>query len=42
VAKEPMSQNQKFALLIFVLVLVVGIALVYIYINAGLNRMLTG
>lgn len=39
-AREPMSQNQKFALLVFALVLLVGVALVYIYITSGINSML--
>lgn len=38
-AKEPMSQNQKFALLVFTLVLIVGVALVWIYITSGINAM---
>jgi hypothetical protein len=38
-AKEPMNQNQRFALLVFALVLLVGVALVYIYIQAGLSAM---
>lgn len=37
--REPMDQNQKFALLVFGLVLLVGVALVYIYIQSGLTAM---
>lgn len=39
-AREPMSQNQKFALLIFVLVLLVGVVLVYMQIKGGLSSMI--
>ena len=39
-AREPMNQNQKFALLVFVLVLLVGVVLVYLQIQGGLNSML--
>lgn len=39
-AREPMNQNQKFTLLVFVLVLVVGVALVWLYITSGINSMI--
>jgi hypothetical protein len=39
-AREPMSQNQKFALVVFVLVLLVGVVLVYMQINSGLSKMI--
>jgi hypothetical protein len=38
-AKEPMSQNQKFALLVFGLVALAVVALVYISVRAGIDRM---
>jgi hypothetical protein len=38
-AKEPLSENQKFALLMFGLVLIVGVVLVMLKIQAGINSM---
>lgn len=39
-AREPMNQNQKFALLIFALVLLVAVVAVYLNIQSGLDSML--
>lgn len=38
-AKQPMTQNQQFAFLVFAIVMVVGVVLVYLYIQGGIDRM---
>lgn len=39
-AKEPMTQNQKFALLVFALVVVGGVVLAWYFVNASINAMI--
>jgi len=39
-AREPMNQNQKFALLVFALILLVGVVIVYLMINNSLSNMI--
>ena len=39
-AREPMNQNQKFALVVFVLVLVAVVVGVYLLVNGSINAML--
>jgi hypothetical protein len=39
-AREPMNQNQKFALLVFAIVVLGAVVVVWMNVNAGINSML--
>lgn len=39
-AKDPMDQNQKFTLLVFVLVLLVAVVGAYVLVTGNINSML--
>lgn len=38
-AKEPMTQNQQIAFVVFAIAMVVAVVFVYLYVQGGIDRM---